>query len=655
MVMIEPFQPRERRRSLLRQYSARLNRIMEQNQAELAVIRGVRLERADTLMRNVVENSFDGILTIRSDGGIEMANDAACMAFGYAREEMIDQPFQLLFSEEHHQNSHLSDLFHLGHGHREVVGTKKDGKSFPIELAISDMRLDGERLFIAIVRDITERRAQQQQLEHQALHDALTGLPNRVLLMDRLDHALDVARRRGEPLALLLLDLDRFKEINDTLGHQVGDLLLRDVAQRLVTPLRRSDTIARLGGDEFAVLLPAVTDLVRAREVSERILRLLEDPFQVGQLLLEVRVSVGIAMFPEHADDQSRLLQCADVAMYTAKANRTGVELYDSDRDHNTVRHLTISGELRQAIEDGQLSFHYQPKLHLPTREVTQVEALARWHHPQHGFIPPEEFIVHAERTGLIEPLFLWEFNTALGQLADWHAAGHMIGMAINLSAGNLHKKSLVGMLEGLLDQWQVDPRYLTLEITESAIMVDPDAALEILRRLDQIGLRLSIDDFGTGYSSLAGLRQLPVDELKIDKSFVMDMMNSENDAVIVRSTIDLAHNLGLQVVAEGVEQEEHIALLAGLGCDVGQGFFISKPLPRDEINAWFETSPFPVGNAIDSCEALKRPIDRTEERGADAAAALPPPAPAKTARSAPPAQSDPMARVRLQRGGTLS
>ena len=641
--MIERQVPQERRKSLLWRYSARLNRIMEQNQAELSVVQGARLERADTLMRSVVENSFDGILTIRNDGGIEMANDAACMTFGYAREELVDQPFQILLSENHQQNGDLSNVFHLGHGHREAVATKKNGDTFPIELAISDMRVGESRMFIAIVRDITERRAQQQQLEHQALHDALTGLPNRVLLMDRLDHALNVARRRAEPLGLLLLDLDRFKEINDTLGHQVGDILLRDVAQRLITPLRASDTIARLGGDEFAVLLPAVTDLARARQVSDRILRQLEEPFQVGQLSLEVRVSVGIAMFPEHAEDESRLLQCADVAMYTAKSDRTGVEIYDSERDHNTVRHLTISGELRQAIEDGQLSFHFQPKLHLPSGKVTQVEALARWHHPRHGYIPPEEFIVHAERTGLIEPLFLWEFDTALGQLTEWHKKGYRIGVAINLSPGNLHKKSLVDMLQTLLARWQVDPRFLTLEITESAIMVDPEAALEILRRLDQMGLRLSIDDFGTGYSSLAGLRQLPVDELKIDKSFVMDMLENESDAVIVRSTIDLAHNLGLQVVAEGVEREEHIALLTGLGCDVGQGFFISRPLPSDEIDAWFEKSPFPIGQA---------------EGEEDLASATPHPASEASADPAPPAKAsgtDPMARVRIQGGGKIA
>ena len=620
--MIYKDQGPERRQSLLRRYNNRLSRIIQQNRAELAVVQGARLERVDTLMRNVVENSFDGILTIRSDGGIEMVNDAVLRSFGYNLDELIDQPFQVLFPEHEAENGSLGDLFQLGHGHREALGRKKNGDSFPIELAISDMRVGENRMFIAIIRDITERRAQQKQLEYQALHDALTGLPNRVLLMDRLNHALDHARRDGEPLGLLLLDLDRFKEINDTLGHQVGDILLRDVAQRLVTPLRRSDTIARLGGDEFAVLLPAVTDLDRARGVSDRILTLLEEPFQVGNLSLEVQVSIGIAMFPEHAEDDSKLLQCADVAMYTAKGNRTGIELYDSERDHNTVRHLTISGELRQAIEDGQLSFHYQPKLHLPSRQVVQVEALARWKHPRHGFIPPEEFIVHAERTGLIEPLFLWEFDTALGQLAAWHGQGFMVGMAINLSPGNLHKKSPVDTLAELLSRWQIDPRYLTLEITESAIMIDPDAALEVLRRLDHLGLRLSIDDFGTGYSSLAGLRALPVDELKIDKSFVMEMAENENDAVIVRSTIDLAHNLGLKVVAEGVEREEHLALLSGLGCDVGQGFFISRPMPEENMTEWFRNPPYEIGQLLGPDDEIYSQNGSKASSGPDAALA---------------------------------
>ncbi len=583
----------DKRDSLLHRYSEQLGEAIQHNRAELALVQGAKLKRADTLMRNVVENSFDGIMTIRGDGGIEMANDAAIQAFGYSRHELLSSHVGRLLPELVAADADLGSMFQLGHGHREATGLKKDGTTFPMELAISDMRVGENRMFIAIVRDITDRKAQQQQLEHQALHDALTGLPNRVLLIDRLNHAIELARRQGEPLGLLLLDLDRFKEINDTLGHHVGDLLLRDVAQRLVAPLRQSDTIARLGGDEFAVLLPAVTDLERAHRVSLRLLKVLEQPFLLENLSLEVGVSIGIAMFPDHADDDSKLLQCADVAMYTAKTEQTGIELYDEGKDHNTVRHLTLSGELRQAIENDQLSFHYQPKLDLATRRVSHVEALARWQHPEHGFIPPEEFIIQAERTGLIQPFILWEFNTALGQLADWRDLGLDIGMAINLSAGNLHKQDLPETLAELLKKWGVDASKLTLEITESAIMIDPESALDVLNRLDRIGLRLSIDDFGTGYSSLSGLKRLPVDELKIDKSFVIDMNENENDMIIVRSTIDLAHNRGLKVVAGGIESEQHIAVLSGLGCDVGQGFFISRPLPVEQMTQWFKSSPY--------------------------------------------------------------
>ncbi|MCG8359557.1 MAG: EAL domain-containing protein [Kiloniellales bacterium] len=603
--------------SLLHRYSDQLGRSIERGRAELALAQGAKLKRVDALMRNVVENSFDGILTIRDDGGVEMANDAAVRLFGYKGEELLRAHVRDLFPETAPDCGDLGTLFQLGHGHRETTGRKSNGTVFPLELALSDMHMGEHRLFIAIIRDITERKAQQQQLEHQALHDALTGLPNRVLLMDRLTHALDLAQRQSEPLGLLLLDLDRFKEINDTLGHHVGDLLLRDVAKRLIEPLRRTDTIARLGGDEFAVLLPAVTDLERAERVSRRLEHVLERPFQVETLSLEVAVSIGIALYPDHAEDGSKLLQCADVAMYTAKTERTGIELYDAQKDHNTVRHLTLSGELRQAIETEQLSFHYQPKLDLATRRVTQVEALARWHHPKHGFIPPEEFVIQAERTGLIQPLILWEFNTALGQLAAWKQTGLEIGMAINLSAGNLHHETLPEILGELLEKWAVEPEKLTLEITESAIMIDPESALEVLKRLDQIGLRLSIDDFGTGYSSLAGLKRLPVDELKIDKSFVMEMNENESDLIIVRSTIDLAHNLGLKVVAEGVESEQHIAVLSGLGCDLGQGFYISKPMPVEEITEWFRHSDYGAKNGGSAAEGSTRPADTSERESA--------------------------------------
>ncbi len=588
---------RSARVSILDLYGSKLRRIAQHNQAELAVVQGVRLQRLDALMTSVVQNSFDAILTICEDGRIEMANDAALRVFGYTRDNFDGCRIGQLIPALSQHDGGLAGLFKLGYGHREAMGRRRDGSEIPVEPAISDTRPGDDRVFIAIVRDISERQLRQEQLRHQALHDALTGLPNRTLLIDRLDHALELAKRMGEPLALLLLDLDRFKDINDALGHHVGDMVLTDLARRLVLPIRESDTIARLGGDEFAVLLPVVSDLDRARSVSERILKSLDRPFEVEGVTLEVSVSIGIAMYPEHAEDTSRLLQCADVAMYDAKRGHKRVSLYDPATDHNTVQHLTLPGELRQAIESDELSFHYQPKIDLRSRRACSVEALVRWHHPEHGVIPPTEFIGQAERTGLIKPLTLWGFNTALAQLGEWLGAGFDIGVAVNLSARILQEEGLPDLLTELLGKWKVEPSLLTLEITESAIMIDPERAMEVGGRLAATGVRLSIDDFGTGYSSLAYLKRLPVHELKIDRSFVMQMTENENDAAIVRSTIDLAHNLGLTVVAEGVETERHVELLTRLDCDIAQGYFICHPLPVPELTRWMREAVWRPGN----------------------------------------------------------
>jgi diguanylate cyclase (GGDEF)-like protein len=447
---------------------------------------------------------------------------------------------------------------------------------------------------IAIVRDISLAKAQERRLRHQAVHDALTGLPNRMLLKDRLAQALRAAARAADPLALLLLDLDRFKEINDTLGHHVGDLLLVQFAGRLQDCIRDSDTIARLGGDEFAILLPPPSDVERAWSVSGRIVHAVQQPFEVaGGLHLEVGVSIGIALFPEHAADEARLLQCADVAMYAAKKGAGPVQLYDRDQDRNTVRHLTLSGALRQAIEGGELTLDFQPKLDLLAGTIQSVEALARWHHPAQGAILPEEFIPHAEQTGLIQPFTRWSFDAALAQLALWQTAGIGISVAVNLSACSLHDEKLPETVAALLRKWRVDPDRLTLELTESAVMLDPAAARRNLFRLHDLGLRLSIDDFGTGYSSLSALQRLPLHEIKIDKSFVAQMVDSHSDLVIVRSTIDLARNLGLAVVAEGIESERHLIALQDLGCDLGQGFFVSHPLPIDRLTSWFGEAPW--------------------------------------------------------------
>jgi diguanylate cyclase (GGDEF)-like protein len=423
--------------------------------------------------------------------------------------------------------------------------------------------------------------------EHQALHDALTGLPNRTLFYDRAQQAVLAARRDGTATAVMIIDLDRFKEINDTLGHHTGDLLLKQVGPRLQGVLRDSDTVARLGGDEFGVLLRRVQGVADVELLAERITSALDQPFQVNDLRLEVGASIGSALYPEHGQDAETLIQRADVAMYMAKADHDGHAIYNPANDQHSTGRLTLVSELRQAIEAGQLVVYYQPKISLRSGEVDGVEALLRWNHPTRGMVSPDEFIPLAEQTGLIKPLTLFVVEQALRQCRAWHEAGHRIRMAVNLSARMVHDTQLPGVLRRLLEVTAMAPHWLDLELTETSIMADQTRSLEVLSALDALGVSLSVDDFGTGYSSLAYLKRLPVDEIKIDRSFVMHMGEDDNDAVIVRSTIDLGRNLGLRVVAEGVETAEVLTQLADMGCDIAQGYYFSRPIPASAMTEW--------------------------------------------------------------------
>lgn len=430
--------------------------------------------------------------------------------------------------------------------------------------------------------------ARQAALEHQALHDTLTGLPNRALLMDRLQQAIFALRRENRPCALMIMDLDRFKDINDTLGHQTGDLLLQQVSMRLNDTLRESDTAARLGGDEFALLLPGA-DQPFAEHIAQRVLKAMEQMFTIGDHSLHVGASLGIALYPRHGQDAQALIQHADVAMYVAKRSHGGYAFYDIAQDPHSVERLELVTDLGRAISNDALELYYQPKVAIATRRVTGVEALLRWRHGRRGFIPPDEIIPLAEQTGLIRLLTQWVINTALRQCALWRSHGRALPVAINLSARNLQDPHLDGQIGDYLAAWSLPQEFVELEITEGAVMDDPQRAQDMLTRLDQMGVRIAIDDYGTGFSSLAYLKKLPVNELKIDKSFVMDMDQDDNDAVIVRSTIDLAHNLGLRVTAEGVETLEIWNLLEMLGCDTAQGYYISPPLPAAEFERWME------------------------------------------------------------------
>ena len=432
-----------------------------------------------------------------------------------------------------------------------------------------------------------ERTRQSARLEHQALYDSLTDIPNRTLLYDRLRQEIIVARRVGESLALLLIDLDRFKEINDTLGHHQGDQILKQVAERVQRVLRLSDTVARLGGDEFALLLPSVENAAHAMLTADKILKVLREPFKLGGIEVEVDASIGIVLCPEHGVEVDLLMQHVDVAMYTAKRQGCGYAVYAPESDPHTPQRLTLVGELRQAIEHHQLELYYQPKLTLGTGRVVGTEALVRWQHPQRGLLYPDQFIFLAEQTGLIRPLALWVIGQALRQHTLWRAQGMDVQIAVNLSARNLHDEALPGQVAELLHKHQAAPGSLEMEITESAIMQDPARALEVLAKLSGMGVKLSIDDFGTGYSSLTYLGKLPVDAVKIDKSFILSMDSDADSAMIVRTIIDIAHNMGMQVIAEGVEQSAVMEQLAQLGCDVTQGYYIHRPVTADDFALW--------------------------------------------------------------------
>jgi diguanylate cyclase (GGDEF)-like protein len=435
-------------------------------------------------------------------------------------------------------------------------------------------------------RLIDELRREAAEREHQALHDGLTGLANRTLFQDRVRQAI-AALGPHASLAVLLVDLDRFKEVNDTLGHHTGDLVLREVGMRLERSLPESHCIARLGGDEFAVLVPAVPDREAARAVGRMVRSVLEKPLATAELELRVAGSVGIALCPEHGADPGLLLQRADVAMYHAKAAHSGIEVYAADRDQYSPRRLALFGELRAVIEEGALEVVYQPKAELPAGREVGFEALLRWQDPSHGLVPPDEFVPIAETTGLITPLTRYVLQAAVEQVGAWRDQGAMIGMSVNLSVRNLLEPGLVDRVDRLLAGVGVPPGLLTLELTEGAVMTDLDATIAVLHQLSGAGVRLSIDDFGTGYSSLAYLKQLPVDEVKLDKAFVMGMTVDADDEAIVSSTIELAHNLGLRIVAEGVEDRETWDALAVLGCELAQGHYLAPPMAAEEATRW--------------------------------------------------------------------
>jgi diguanylate cyclase (GGDEF)-like protein/PAS domain S-box-containing protein len=469
---------------------------------------------------------------------------------------------------------------------------KKDGSIIYVETAKELLVLDGRQALCVLVNDVTERVLAERKIEHLAFYDELTGLPNRAKLRSDLQEAINRAQGTGTSLALLVLELIRFREINYTMGHVIGDHLLKQIGPRLRQVAGENATAARISNVQFGVFLPDLS----AREaihLTSRLLNALKEPLPVGEINYELGAHGGIAFFPGHGTDADVLIRHADIALFQARKVGRDYTIYDAAHDPYKPQRLAMLGEFNKAIKDGQLQLYCQPKANIQTGPITGAEALVRWLHPVHGMIPPDQFIPLIEPTELIQPLTQWMLKAAIHQCYEWRQKGLMVSLAVNLSMRNLLDADLPETIDGLLQIWGADPHWMGFEVTESSIMADPMASLRVLNQLHQMGFKLFVDDFGTGYSSLSYLMKLPADVIKIDHSFTMNMIVDPHASAIVKSTIEIAHNMGMGVIAEGTASKEIWEALARLGCDEAQGEYICMPMPAKDFSGWLDRSPW--------------------------------------------------------------
>ncbi len=559
--------------------------VTERQRATRAIVQ--REER----LRKIMETMVDALVIIDSRGIIETFNRAAERIFGYKAQEVIGRSVNMLMPPEigaQHDgfvqkfiNTGRSRVVGIG---RVVEGRRKDGSSFPVELALSDLTLGETRLFIGVLRDITERRAQEERLRYLATRDHLTGLPNRALFQDRLEDAIAAADDKGHHVAILFLDLDHFKNINDTLGHPMGDRVLQAVGQRLEASVRSGDTVAHLSGDEFTVILNGVSGPEEASAIADKLLDRLAQPFEIEGREIYTSGSIGIVMYPQNSEDIANLLKHVDTAVnYAKKQGRNNFQFYTEKLSDDMVRRLQVENGLRRALERQELEVHYQAKVDLANEEIVGCEALLRWKSAELGFVSPVEFIPVAEETGLIVPIGEWVLRQSLRQLDLWMQAGlPPIRVGVNLSARQFREPQLAARIMAALDEAGVGAELLELELTESMLVENADEVTQALWALKGLGITLSIDDFGTGYSSLSYLKRFPIDELKIDRSFVKDIPHSADDMSITKAIISMARSLEMKLVAEGIETPEQASFLRDNGCHTGQGYLFAKPLPAD-------------------------------------------------------------------------
>jgi diguanylate cyclase (GGDEF)-like protein/PAS domain S-box-containing protein len=566
----------------------------------------VRLAERDVQLTALLDSTAEGIYGLDPLGFCTFSNAACARMLGY------DSPQDLVGCAMHDVAHHTRGdgtpyPMHECAVQRAYVEAipqhvddelmwRRDGTAFPAEYWAYPITKSNTVVGVVVsFFDITERQAYAQALEHQATHDSLTGLPNRHTLHGTIENAVNAARTRDQGVALFLIDLDRFKEVNDTLGHHAGDQLLMQLADRLREAAEGRAALVRLGGDEFAVVIGQLDSREAAEDKARTLLRHIKAPFELTGMRVQIGASIGIAMHPQHGDDPGVLLRRADIAMYAAKRDGSGHAVYHEALDFHTPERLTLLSDAHTAIQENQLLLHFQPKMHIATRRVIGFEALVRWRHPRRGLISPGEFIPLIELSDLIRPLTLWVLENAIVECKRWHSRGQRLGVGVNISTRNLLDLALPGQVLELLARHQLDPCHLELEITESAIMADTERAMEVLRELSAAGISIAVDDFGTGYSSLGYLEKLRVRSLKIDRSFVHHMNERDGARNIVTAVIALAHNMGLSVVAEGVESKPILDALGALRCDLAQGYFIARPMPASEVTGWLANSGYLV------------------------------------------------------------
>ena len=562
------------------------------------------LRESENRFRSVVETANDAIILMSHCGEIMSWNRSAQSIFGYAEEEILRQPVSVLFpasySQHLSQNSDCdplitSGLLHPGSRAAELTGIKQDGNEFPLEISLSSWETAEGVFYSGIIRDITERKSFEEQLTHQALHDPLTKLGNRVLFRDRVGHAVDRTARKHAPIAVLFLDLDNFKSVNDSLGHAAGDELLVSVTERLQACLRISDTPARFGGDEFAVLLEDLEHPDQASFIAERIRNVMSVPFSIAGTEVFIGSSIGIAVTMDGRETPEELLRNADVAMYMSKSNgKDRYTVFENEMHDVLIKRIRLESDLRAAIDNREFEVYYQPILDLHSEQVMGMEALVRWNHPVHGLIPPLDFIPLAEETGLIVPLGRWIMEAACLQARKWqnsYECGERLSITVNVASRQFQDDSLEEMITQALVTSQLPPKSLILEITESTMLSDTASTIKKLKELKKLGIRFAIDDFGTGYSSLSYLQQFPVDIVKIDKSFIDKIALDEEGVAVAKAIITMSETLHLKTIAEGIESAGQQAELQQLGCELGQGFHFAKPLQAADMNEFLRTS----------------------------------------------------------------